>query len=95
MINRFEYTPLFTPEAVLNKPLEVLARRPHWLTMFSVLEEPESTIIGNTKEDLSLSVVIVVGGKHKKTQTLTTLQLAFLYEATRFGHTLKTNTRVC
>lgn len=92
MINGFEYTPLFTPEAVKSRPLEVLSSRPMWLTMFSVLEEPEPIIIENTNEDLSLSVVIVVGGKHKKTQTLTTLQLAYLYEATRFGHTLKTNT---
>ncbi len=85
----FWESPLITPERLAANPQAALAVRPGWLHRIH-LEYPEGHEADPAR--FTPSAHLVLGRKHVTSKGLTPLQVAFLYEVTRFpGITIVTN----
>lgn len=88
IISTFSESSLLTPEKLLSEPVgKVLATRPDWALLVTVPDEqlPDES---PCKHDS----VIAVGKNHGTSKTMWAIQIAILYELTRFKHSVVPNT---
>jgi len=79
----FENHPLITPEWLAADPVAALAIAPSWVRLHSITRSDEL--------DAAPVVSIAMGGQFIMTISLTLPQAAVLFEATRLGHRVVTN----
>lgn len=75
-----------TPEMARDRPEQLRQVTRDWLKNIEVMGDEE-----NCPEGHSRTVVVIVGKKHPKLFVLTAQQVALLIEATRYEHSIATN----
>lgn len=86
----FELSPLITVARLATDWRTIFdpANRPRWARVIELLDiDPESDVTAST----DLRAIVVIGRKHRIQIDMTAFELAVLFEMTRFGHTIVSN----
>jgi hypothetical protein len=78
----FEASPLITPSRITENLTEAFSVVPAWAAQFAPFEEGE---------DITPTIVVAIGKKHRKGFVLSAMTFGLLCEVTRLGHTIVTN----